>query len=246
MPRVAGVVEHTPSAHLRPQVAAIQIIDSDGSPVSVLPSSAAVLGIQFAGRVRAEDGLLSVAGITGLQARARRYEYLGATSSVMVRFTPQGASALGVPVDALTERSVPLDAVLPAAVVRETVEQISEAVDDRARVQVVERLLERLPWAPDPVVAHALRVLDHEAGSVSALAKELGLSERQLERRFRARVGVSLRQYGSLRRFERVVALSKRTRSLTELALEAGYYDQSHFIRDFRRFAGAAPGAVLR
>ncbi|MDP1829790.1 MAG: helix-turn-helix domain-containing protein [Archangium sp.] len=238
-PRKPGISHHAPSAHLRSRVAAIQLVVSDGTPVSVLPSSSSVLGFQYSGRIRAEEGLLSTAGVTGLQRGPRRYRYLGETASVLVRFTPLGSTCLGAPADELADKSVPLEGLLSPLLVRQTTERLLEAPDERSRVEVIERLLARLPWEPDALVAHALELLEHMP--VARIARELGLSERQLERRFRARVGISPRAFASLRRFERAVALSKHTASLTELALEAGYYDQSHFNRDFRRFAGTSP-----
>jgi AraC-like DNA-binding protein len=241
-----GITEHRPAVSLRDRVAAIQLIVSDGTPVSVLPSTSAVMGFQFAGRIRGEEGLLSTAGVTGLLQSPRRYSYLGPTGSVMVRFTPLGASCLGVPATELTSRSVPLEDFLPPQLVRETSEQLCEARDDHSRVQVMEHFLSQLAWEPDRIVAEALRRLEGESPSVARIARELGLSERQLERRFQAKVGLSPRAFLTLRRFERAVELSKRVRSFTELALEAGYSDQPHFNRDFRRFSGKSPSAVLR
>lgn len=226
-------------------MASIQLIVSDGTPVSVLPSTSAVMGFQFAGRIRAEEGLLATAGVTGLLQGPRRYSYLGPTASVMVRFTPLGATCLGVPAQELTSRSVPLDCLLPVPLVRETSEQICEARDDGARVEAMERFLSKLSWEPDPIVAEALRRLEGETPSVGRIARALGLGERQLERRFQAKVGLSPRAFLTLRRFERAVELSKRARSFTQLALDAGYSDQPHFNRDFRRFAGQSPRTCL-
>lgn len=62
------------------------------------------------GRVRAEEGALSPAGVTGVQTVARRYAYDGPTGSVLVYLTAQGASCLGAPAQALSGRSVALDA----------------------------------------------------------------------------------------------------------------------------------------
>jgi methylphosphotriester-DNA--protein-cysteine methyltransferase len=59
-------------------------------------------------------------------------------------------------------------------------------------------------------------------------------------------VGVTPKRYASLARFERALQLARGAASLTHAALDAGYYDQSHFIRDFTRFAGGPPGQFLR
>lgn len=239
----------SPSAALRDRVLAIDVIEQDGGEAHVLPSTSAVLGLQVHGRVRAGEGLLSTAGVTGIQGGARRYGYEGPTVSLLVRFTPQGASCLGVPASALADRSVALADLVTPARASEVSERMCEAGDAAARVQVVERLLLGLEWSPDPLIERALVLLGaglHERSLVAEVARNLAISERQLERRFLARVGITPKRFASLRRFEQAVALARASESLTETALAVGYYDQSHFIRDFRRFAGATPGEWLR
>ncbi len=70
-----------------------------------------------------------------------------------------------------------------------------------------------------------------EDASIARIARSLSMSERQLERRFLDRLGVTPKRYASLRRFERAAALVGSGAPLGRVALEAGYYDQSHFIR---------------
>jgi methylphosphotriester-DNA--protein-cysteine methyltransferase len=224
-------------------VVSIDVVETDGGASVILPSTNIVLGFQFRGRVRAGEDYLALAGVTGIQSTAKTYSYEAKTGSLLVRFTPEGATCLGVPVAELTGRSVALDAILPHARVAEAHEQLGEAADAATRVAVVERLLAELPYEDDPLVTHAATLLAdaHDEASVSAIAGALGVSERQLERRFLARIGVTPKRFATLRRFERAVALATTAPSLTAAALDAGYYDQSHFIRDFRRFAGSSP-----
>jgi len=186
-----------------------------------------------------------LAGVTGIQTAAKTYSYDAQTGSLLVRFTPEGAACLGIPVAELTGRSVALEAILPRARIAQVHEELGEAGDDAARVAVVERWLAELPFESDSLVTRATRLLSdfHDEPSVSAVAAVLGLSERQFERRFLARVGITPKRFATLRRFERAVARASRAPSLTAAALDAGYYDQSHFIRDFRRFVGSSPRA---
>lgn len=226
---------------------AIDIVENAGGETLVLPSTSVVLGLQFRGRVRAGERLLSVAGVTGLQGQARTYGYTADAGSVLVRFTPQGAACLGVAVGELTDRSVALDDLLPPARVAELCDRLHAATDDHARVEVVQGLLLALPFVRDPLVTRAVELLAaaHDEPSVAGVARAVGLSERQLERRFSARVGLSPKRFAKLHRFERALALARTTPSLSAVAQGAGYYDQSHFVRDFRSFAGAAPSEVL-
>lgn len=239
----------TPCSALRDRVASITLVENDGGELTVLPSTGAVLGFQLRGRVRAGEGLLSTAGVTGIQSRARRYGYVGSTASILVRFTPQGASCLGVPASELASRSIPLAALLAEARAREVQERLLDVGTDRDRVAVVESLLLELPFARDRLVDRALAMLGvarDEDARVASVARSLDVSERQLERRFLARVGITPKRFASLRRFEHALALARTAPSLAAAALDAGYYDQAHFIRDARRFAGATPRELLR
>lgn len=132
--------------------------------------------------------------------------------------------------------------------VSEVRERLCDARTSRMRVAVVESFLNELPYTDDPAMARALSMLDGGADEsrIAVVARAVGMSERQLERRFRARVGVTPKHYARLRRFERAVTLARQSPSLTAAAIDAGYYDQAHFIRDFRTFVGEAPGAFLK
>jgi len=79
--------------------------------------------------------------------------------------------------------------------------------------------------------------------SAAALADETGVGLRTLQRRFMEHVGVSPKQHLRWLRFERARQLLLRSdRRSVEIAMAAGYSDQAHFVREFRRFAGVTPG----
>jgi AraC-like DNA-binding protein len=79
-----------------------------------------------------------------------------------------------------------------------------------------------------------------------ALAGEdAGYSERQLQRRFSAEVGLGRKQVEQLQRARRAYALLQQGRSLAEAAHEAGYADQAHLTRSFRLIAGRTPASIL-
>ena len=92
-----------PVEALRTRVKEIRALESSVGSTTVMPGAAAVLGVQFRGRVRGPEGLLALAGVTGLQHGPRRYEYEPHTASVLVTFTPQGAACLGAPASQLAK-----------------------------------------------------------------------------------------------------------------------------------------------
>lgn len=237
-----------PDVHpaLRDRVASIAVFDNDGGTNHVLPSTSAVLGCQLSGHVHTAEQPLSRIGITGIQPTLRTYTYAPATRSVLVRFTPQGATCFGVPAWELASRSVALDDTVGAS--QDVLARLDEVPDSRRAIDVIERFLLALPFTFDRIVDRAIALIRpglDEDRQIAAIARTLSISERQLERRFRDRVGMSPKRFASLRRFERAVQIATASRSLTRAAMEAGYYDQPHFNRDFRRFAGMTPRAWL-
>jgi AraC-like DNA-binding protein len=243
-----------PRAELRDRVLSIDLVRSAGHVSRILPSTSAVLGMQVEGLVLADEQPLSSIGVTGLQDEARRYSYQGPTENLLVRFTPQGAACLGLPAHELHGKSQGLDALWgPHGRARGAllVERIRGAANTAERLGLLEDFLLGLPFERDALVDEALRLLgrddeNSEGMRVARVARAVGLSERQLERRFLTRVGVSPKRYARLLRFERAQRLARGGHSLSRVAFESGYADQPHFIREFRRFAGTTPARFLQ
>ena len=173
---------------------------------------------------------------------------------VGVRFRSAGARALlGMPMAEQTDARLDLMDVW-GSVGASLFDQIYCAADNHARVALVERfLLRRLAGSRIPTDAAisacvaALRASDGGI-SVDALARIGNLSARQLERRFLNEVGIPPRLLASILRFRRVFDLFEQPQAggWVEAALSAGYFDQAHMNRDFKRFAGVQPRAFYR
>ena len=98
------------------------------------------------------------------------------------------------------------------------------------------------------LVFDAIRLLEgaNERLDVKRLCQQLGVAERTLRREVLSAVGVPLRSLAVLTRFHRAVALLRDTdTALDETALHAGYSDQSHMNREFRRLGGFTPGKPM-
>lgn len=83
---------------------------------------------------------------------------------------------------------------------------------------------------------------------VKDIAQREIISEKQVTRIFNNRVGVSARTFMKIIRFQKALKMmsTKQAANLVDIALEAGYYDQSHFIRDFYQFTGTNPSAPMK
>jgi len=179
---------------------------------------------------------------------------------VLAMFRETGAARfLAGPLHELSGRTLALDALVPRGELAALQERIVDAPDHRRRIACLEQfLLARLrPEPADPLAAAAVAAIQRTHGvlRIAALAHELGISQDPLEKRFRAAVGTSPKQLASLIRMSRVVDARRRARTTgladrssgwSRLAVEAGYFDQSHFIREFRAIAGAPPGRFFR
>lgn len=220
-------------------------------------SSDVVLVINFgpAWRLRpaAEPAPVAVHSfIAGVADAYTLSESTGPAYCLQVTFTPLGAyQFFGVPMDELANRVIPFDD-LAGPLGRELPERLYAAATWEARFALLDALLAaRFAEArsPSPAVARAWQLLTATHGQIEigTLAEEIGWSRKHLNLRLREQIGLSPKALARVLRFQRAIHLLERAPggSLTDVAYECGYYDQAHFIRDFRVFAGATPGTFL-
>ena len=80
--------------------------------------------------------------------------------------------------------------------------------------------------------------------NIANVAAKYGITSRYLQKIFINYTGLTPKLYGKINRFQNsLVLLAKQNSSLTSVAYECGYFDQSHFIREFKSFTGVAPSA---
>lgn len=94
------------------------------------------------------------------------------------------------------------------------------------------------------LVKSVQQIVRYKGGvSIDSIVNGMGVSGRHFDRKFLSAVGVAPKVFSRLIRFQSTLQLPRTTniKTLTELALYSGYYDQSHFIRDFKEFAGLSP-----
>lgn len=190
--------------------------------------------------------------VAGLYDSYVHVDAVGVSQCVQCNLTPLGAmQLLGMPLEPLVNRSVPLSLVLGTEL-DAVVERMHDAPDWESRFAELESFwLRRLERArrPSPLVeaAWASLAASHGRATVAGLAEELRCSRRHLTARFREATGLTPKTLGRIVRFHRVVGrLAEADRaSLSSVAHECGYYDHAHFDRDFREFTGRSPSAYL-
>jgi AraC-like DNA-binding protein len=171
-----------------------------------------------------------------------------AVSGVRVR---AGAAPLllgDVPAGEVRDAQPDLDRLWSAADADALTARLTTAGAGWAATAELERALAaRLPaFTPDPVVLRAVDVLDTaRPPALGALARDLGLSDRQLRRRVTDAVGYGPRTLHGVLRFQRATAAARNGVSWPDAAARTGYSDQPHLIREVRRWSGRTPTALV-
>ena len=162
----------------------------------------------------------------------------GSADIIGIRFRTAGArDLLGLPLAELTDRVIPLGDV--AASMTLALKDAAQATDPVRALGAV--LLKRTHRHSHSMSSEAVSRLAH-GERIAAVARELGVSTRTLERRVCDDTGLSPKTLQQVMRFRTLYALLQSgTANGARAAAIAGYYDQTHANRDFRRFAGSSP-----
>lgn len=186
-------------------------------------------------------------------SQTRRYLEIrprGASGMISVRFQPWGAyHFFRPPLSELADVQVPTE-MLWGRDVFELEERLAEAAGDEDRVALVEAfLLARLRRHQKTDVEPIVRAIWQRRGRVAmaSLRRHLGVGERRLQRACNRALGTTPKRFARLSRFLNACRVLRAgvEPTLTDVGLACGYYDQSHFIAEFKAFSGLTPRAFL-
>lgn len=197
--------------------------------------------------------------LTGVVSR-RRFDarMTGSGAVVGIKFHPGGFAALtGFDAWNLTDRVLPAQEALPAVSWPDpmaTTQTAGTATSARTAASMLCRLLPDLgrQSTPDPGLTRLRQALDVMAErrdtDVDAVAASVGVSARTLQRLFRRLVGVGPKWMLTRARLHDAIALLNAgfAGSTADLAVDLGWFDQAHFIRDFTALVGLSPEAYRR
>jgi AraC-like DNA-binding protein len=186
--------------------------------------------------------------VIGQLTRPLEIEPTGETGIFSVRFHPEGFNPLaGIALKELENTAVDLEKLFGKEG-KEIRELVLNAGTTAERIGLVERfLIARLTDAitVDRIVRSAVETILTAGGQtpVHELSKQINTNLKQLERKFSSHIGLSPKQLSRIIRLQSTLKmlLSGQFTSLSALAYEGEYYDQAHFIKDFKDFTGSTP-----
>jgi len=243
--------KYFPTEKLKPYIKYFVVSENElENEYKVFPSSGLVIGFQYKGQLSTitsnTESKLKSAGITGLTDSYKIFKNSVDIGTVLVYFTETGFIHFAShPANELFNLSLSLDDIFDRNGVSEIEEKLAFATTDNYRIKIVEQyLISQLKDIEiDKLIVDAIRLIYQSNGAIRIkdLNEKLSISQSPFEKRFRKVVGTTAKKFASIVRFNTVIDNLDETKTLTEICYENNFFDQSHFIKDFKRFTGDTP-----
>lgn len=243
--------KHFPTDQLKPYIKYFVVSENElENEYKVFPSSGLVIGFQYKGQLAAikenTESRLTSAGITGITDGYKIFKNSTGIGTILVYFTEIGFTHFAAhPANELFNLSLSLDDVFDRKSVAEVEEKLSIANTGKRRIKVVEQFLisQLKDIETDKLIVEAVKLIYQSNGTIriKELNKKLFISQSPFEKRFRKVVGTTAKKFASIVRFNAVLDDLHETKTLTEICYENNFFDQAHFIKDFKQFTGDTP-----
>lgn len=243
--------KHFPTDQLKPYIRYFVVSEHElEQAYKVFPSPGLVIGFQYKGKLASIKNNtvtpLSSAGITGISDGYKIFKNSAGIGTVLVYFTEIGFTHFTThPANELFNLSLSLDNLFEKNGVSEVEEKLVSATTDPQRIKIVEQfLLSHLKdIQTDKLIVEAVKLIYQSNGTIriKELNEKLFISQSPFEKRFRKVVGTTAKKFASIVRFNAVLNKLNETKTLTEICYENNFFDQAHFIKDFKQFTGDTP-----
>lgn len=243
--------KYIPTEKLRPYIKHFVISENEvETQYKVFPSPGLVIGFQYKGQLGiVKDGIeskLQSTGITGISDSYKIFKNSAGIGSILIFFTEIGFTHFtSHPANELFNQSIALDYVFEKNSIAQIEEQLNLAGSDNERIGIIEKFM--LSYLKnirtDKLIVEALRLLHASHGTIriKELNEKLCISQSPFEKRFRKVVGTTPKKFASVIRFNTVLNKLSDAESLTDICYENNFFDQAHFIKDFKTFTGDTP-----
>lgn len=243
--------KYFPNERLKPYIKHFIVSENElESEYKVLPSSGLVIGFQYKGQLatiknNAENKLAS-AGITGISDSYKIFKNSAGIGTILVYFTEIGFTHFAThPANELFNLSLSLEDIFDKNKVQEVEEKLTTTITDKERIKIVEQFFaaQLKEIQTDKLVAEAVNLIYQSKGTIriKELSEKLFISQSPFEKRFRKVVGTTAKKFASIVRFNSILDNLIETKTLTEICYKNNFFDQAHFIKDFKQFTGDTP-----
>lgn len=191
--------------------------------------------------------------ISGIQQEYITISAKNTKGMVVVRFKPAGSySVLHLPVDEIRNHVIDAELILGREISRLR-EKIQQQVSVNQKILTIERWLrDRIndQTVPEAVIHYAVSQAQMNPSmiTIKQIIDRCGYSHRHLIQLFKKHVGIAPKPYHRILRFNKVLEKINANVPLdwANLSAQCGYYDQAHFIKEFKQFSGFSPGSFLQ
>lgn len=253
--------EYIPSDALRNYVKCYYVFETDGQQIISDHAFATgcievmfnLHGSHWKTEVRGKFIQTSRVELWGQIIRPLPLRLAGKSLMLGIRFHPMGASLfLNDDVSLFNDQVADLRSVM-GATLDELYQQLQDAHHIKARINLLETFVHsRIALAAKrkdmsmlvKMVMNEL-TMDDFFDNIDNVASRYGITSRYLQKVFRQHTGLTPKLFSKINRFQKSLALiGNSDMSLTSIAYQSGYFDQSHFIREFRTFTGNTPSRL--
>ncbi len=243
--------KHFPTERLKPYIKYFVVSEYElANEYKIFPTSGLVIGFQYKGQLSTirnnTESKLTSAGITGITDGYKIFKNSANIGTILVYFTEIGFTHFAShPANELFNLSLSLDDIFDKDKVTEVEEKLTIATTDKLRIKIVEQFLvsQLKDIQTDKLIVEAVKLIYQSNGTIriKELNEKLFISQSPFEKRFRKVVGTTAKKFASIVRFNTVLDNLNDSKSLTEICYENNFFDQAHFIKDFKQFTGDTP-----
>ncbi|NOT51618.1 MAG: helix-turn-helix transcriptional regulator [Chitinophagaceae bacterium] len=224
-------------------------------PVTVYPAPQAEMvfnygDISYEQATAGERIKSSDIAVSGFFTQTTTYTNENNLAVIMVGFKPWGIQPfITFNAGEITNINLSMEHVYPGKI-NEVENRLKGAGTIQLRIQVIENFLLSIirPFKPDELIIESVKEINRRYGqiSVAELARSFFLSEKQFKRRFNNSVGINPKLFSRLVRFQHILQCMDNSKvALLDTAIQTGFYDEAHFIKEFMNFTGKTPSSYI-
>jgi hypothetical protein len=232
--------------------------DPKNQKQKIVPDGCIEMTFNFGDKIRrytSENDFILHPNTMVMGQRTKSFDILptGNVDTFAICFYPIGfANFVKMPLDNLVDQEIPISELFGQLETNELEHKMIQAVDTQHRINIIETFLLKMLSEKNTISTIVKSTVDvllktNGTAAINVILKDDVSKRRQLERHFRKQIGISPKQLGKAIRLQATLnlLLNKKSNTLTDIAYESEYFDQNHFIKDFKDLVGVTPKEFL-